>query len=251
MKEKLVRAAKLVDRLKHEELVKLPTLTREELAITGSLEASPLRDASEINYWDGLGPEAKRAAGAAALRSLGARQLIDLTEHVVADEGGNVSIHPEPELGLILAARGEPSFVAVGSEPQRGLFGFVRLYGVIDERRRMNIVLLERTSANGVHEFALCLPARAAEEVSKWACGPNPLDNGAKGQTLVRTIEIIRPGEAGPSRNRLAIFVGHESNVLGEFDDQGEIVAQGPITHKDLSERLSSMLAIAGRLGSC
>lgn len=250
MKDNLARAADLIDRLKHEGLVPLPTLTREELAITGSLEASPLRDGSEIGYWEGLGPDAKKAAGAAALRSLGARRLIDLTQHAVPDTDGNVSIHPEPELGLILAARGKPSFVAVGSEPQRGLFAFVRLYGVIDERRRMNIVLMERTSPNGVHEFALCLPARAAEEVSNWACGPDPVGHGAKGMTLVRTIEIIRPSDAGPSRSRLAIVVGDESNVLGEFDDKGEIVAQGPITRKDLSERLGSMLAEAGRVGT-
>jgi hypothetical protein len=250
VKEKLV-AGELVDRLKHEELVKLPTLTREELAITGSLQASPLRDTSEIGYWDGLGPEAKKAAGTAALRSLGARRLIDLMQHAVADSGGNVELHPAAELGLILAARRQPSYILVGSEPQRGLFGFVRLYGVIDERRRMNIVLLERTSGTGVHEFALCLPARAAEEVSTWACGPDPLENSDKGgEALVRTIEIIRPGEAGPSRHRLAIFVGRESTVVGEFDDQGEIATQVPITVKDLGERLSSMLADAGRLGS-
>jgi len=250
VKEKFVRADELVDRLKLEELVTLPTLTREELAITGSLEASPLRDASEITYWDGLGPEAKKAAGAAALRSLGARRLIDLMQHAVADSGGNVELHPAAELGLIMAARRQPSYILVGSEPQRGLFGFVRLYGVIDERRRVNIVLLERTSGSGVHEFALCLPARAAEEVSTWACGRDPLEASDKGETLVRTIEIIRPGEAGPSRNRLAIFVGRESTVLGEFEDQGEIASQVPITVKDLRERLGSMLAHAGRLES-
>lgn len=250
MKEKLVRADELVDRLKLEGLVTLPTLTREELAITGSLEASPLRDASEISYWDGLGPEAKKAAGAAALRSLGARRLIDLMQHAVADSGGNVELHPAAELGLILAARRQPSFILVGSEPQRGLFGFVRLYGVIDERRRINIVLLERTPGSGVHEFALCLPARAAEEVSTWACGPDPLESSDKGEPLVRTIEVIRPGEAGPSRHRLAVFVNRESNVLGEFDDEGNIASQVPIQVKGLSERLGSMLAHAGRLGS-
>ena len=250
MKEKVVGADELVDRLKLEELVTLPTLTREELAITGSLEASPLRDGTEISYWHGLGPGAKQAVSAAALRSLGARHLIDLTQNAVADSTGNVELHPTAELGLILAARRQPSYILVGSEPQRSLFGFVRLYGVIDERRRVNIVLLERTSGRGVHEFALCLPARAAEEVSTWACGPDPRDSSDKGATLVRTIEIIRPGEAGPTRNRLAIFVGRESTVLGEFDDQDEIASQAPITVTDLSERLGSMLAHAGRLGS-
>jgi len=249
VKQKLVGADELVDRLKHEELVTLPTLTWEELAITGSLEASPLRDASEISYWEGLGPEAKKAAGAAALRSLGARHLIDLMQPAVADSGGNVELHPAAELGLILAARRQPSYVLVGSEPQRGLFGFVRLHGVIDERRRMNIVLLERTSGSGVHEFALCLPARAAEEVSTWACGPDAL-NGEKGETLVRTIEIIRPSQAGPSRHRLAIFVGRDSNALGEFDEAGEIVSQAPITAADLRSRLESLLASAGAVGT-
>jgi len=38
--------------------------------------------------------------------------------------------------------------------------------------------------------------------------------------------------------------------VLGEFDDQGEIASQLPITVKDLRARLGSMLANAGRLGS-
>lgn len=246
MKEKLARAAELVDRLKLEELVTLPTLTREELSITCSLEATPLRDAAEISYWNGLGPDAKKAAGAAALRSLGARHLVDLTQPAAPDAGGNISINPAPELGLILTARGQPSFVLVGSEPQRGLFGFVRLYGVLDERRRMTIVLLERVPANGVHEFALCLPARAAEEVSKWACGPDPLEERDKAETLVRTIEIIHPGAAGPSRHRLAIYVGRASTMLGEFDDQGEIASQVPITAGALSKRLGSMLATAG-----
>src|SRR5450756_1281314 len=40
LKGKVVRPAELVDRLKHEELVTLPTLTREEIEITGSLDAS-------------------------------------------------------------------------------------------------------------------------------------------------------------------------------------------------------------------
>jgi hypothetical protein len=249
--EKLAGANELVDRLKSEDLVTLPTLTREELAITGSLEASPLRDSSEVSYWEGLGPEAKKAAGAAALRSLGARRLIDLTQHAVPDAGGNVSLHPAPELGLILAARSQPSFILVGSEPQRGLFGFVRLYGVIDERRQMNIVLLERTPATGVHEFALCLPARAAEEVSTWACGTDLLQRiDDKIETLVRTIEIIRPSEAGPSRHRLAIFVGRDSSALGEFDEAGEITSQVPITAERLRERLGSLLASAGTVGT-
>jgi hypothetical protein len=250
VKEKVAGANELVDRLTREGLVTLPTLTREELAITGSLAASPLRDATETGYWDGLNPEAKKAVGAAALRSLGARQLIDLTQQAEPDSGGNVALHPGVELGLILAARSQPAFVVVGSEPQHGLFGFVRLYGVIDERRRMTVVLLERTSASGVHEFALCLPARAAEEVSRWACGPDPLQNGDKVETLARTIEIIRPDQAGPSHHRLAIFVGRGSSSLGEFDEKGEIVSQVPITAESLSERLGSMLAAAGRLGS-
>jgi hypothetical protein len=38
--------------------------------------------------------------------------------------------------------------------------------------------------------------------------------------------------------------------VLGQFDDQGEIASQVPITVKDLRERLGSMLAHAGRLGT-
>jgi hypothetical protein len=38
--------------------------------------------------------------------------------------------------------------------------------------------------------------------------------------------------------------------VLGEFDDQGEIASQVPITVKGLRERLASILAQAGRLGS-
>jgi hypothetical protein len=249
LKEKLAGANELVDRLKHEELVVLPTLTREELAITGSLEATPLRDTSEVGYWEGLGPEARKAAGAAALRSLGARQLIDLTQHAALDSAGNVAIHPAAELGLILAARRQPSFILVGSEPQRGIFGFVRLYGVIDERRRMNIVLLERTPATGVHEFALCLPPRAAEEVSRWACGPDHLENGDDVTTLVRTIEIIRPDQAGPSRRRLAIFVGPDSNLLSEFDDQGEIASQLPIKVEGLTKRLASMLETAGTPG--
>jgi hypothetical protein len=251
VKDKVAGANELVDRLEREGLVTLPTLTREELAITGSLEASPLRDASEVGYWQRLGPEAKQAAGAAALRSLGARGLIDLMEHAAPDPGGNASIHPSAELGLILAARNQPSFVLVGSEPQRGLFGFVRLYGVIDERRRLNIVLMERTPATGVHEFALCLPARAAEEVSNWACGTDLLQGSDNpGETLVRTIEIIRPSEAGPSRHRLAIFAGRDSNALGEFDEAGEIVSQEPITAADLRDRIDSLLASAGAIGT-
>jgi hypothetical protein len=250
LKEKIARAAELVDRLKLEDLVSLPTLTREELSITGSLEASPLRDAAELSYWNGLGSDAKKAVGAAALRSLGARHLVDLTQPAAPDAAGNVSINPAPELGLILTARSQPSFVLVGSEPQRGLFGFVRLYGVLDERRRTTVVLLERVPTNGVHEFALCLPARAAEEVSRWACGPDPLQNSDKAETLVRTIEIIRPGDAGPSRHRLAIYVGRTSNMLGEFDDQGEIASQVPITAADLRDRLDSLLASAGAVGT-
>ena len=250
MDERIARAEDIIERLQREDLVRLPTLTREELAVLGSLEASPLRDTSEIDYWSGLSDDARRAAGAAALRSLSARHLVDLTQPGEADASGHVSIKPAPELGMILAARRQPSFVAVGSEPQRGLFGFVRLYGVIDEHREMTIVLLERTAGTGVHEFAICKPEQAADEVSAWACGPDPLKNGDKLETLVRTVEVIRPSEAGPSRHRLAVLVGDGSTLLGEFDDKGEVIDQKPITVEALSERLLSMLAEAGEQGN-
>jgi hypothetical protein len=242
VKEKLTSAAHLVERLKHEELVQLPTLTREELAVTGSLEASPLRDSSEIDYWNGLTDDARRAAGAAALRSLDARGLVDLTQKVEADASGNVEINSAPELGLILAARRQPSIVAVGSEPQRGLFGFMRLYGVIDERHDMTIVLMERTAESGVHEFGLCLVPRAAHEVSAWACGPDPIENGDKSETLVRTVEVIRPSQSGPSRDRFAVFINDASAELAEVDDKGEMTTRVPITAKALSDRLRSLL---------
>jgi hypothetical protein len=96
------------------------------------------------------------------------------------------------------------------------------------------------------HEELVKLPTLTREELAI----TGSLESSDEGEMLVRTIEIIRPGEAGPSRNRLAIFVGRESTVLGEFDDQGEIASQVPISVKDLRERLGSMLAHAGRLGT-
>lgn len=107
-------------------------------------------------------------------------------------------------------------------------------------------MLLERTPATGVHEFALCLPARAAAEVSNWACGTDlPQGGDDNGETLVRTIEIIRPSEGGPSRHRLAIFAGRDSTSLGEFNEAGEVVSQAAITAADLRGRLDSQLASA------
>lgn len=239
-------AAELVDRLQHEEMVALPHLTREELAVTGSLEATPLRDAAEITQWNGLSEEARRTATAAALRSLGARSLIDLGEHPSSDSTGQVALSTAPELGLILAARRQPSFVAVGSEPRHGLFGFVRLYGVIDERRKLKIVLLERAAPNGIHEFALCLPAKAALELSRWASAPRVQGGQGNTEAALRTIEVIRPSTKGPVRQRLAVLVTDDATTVADFDEGGELVGEQPITEAALTERLRVMLNQAG-----
>lgn len=228
----------------------LPSLTPEELAVTGALEASPLRDTAQIEFWNGLSEEARRTASAAALRSLGARQLIDLGQRGERDVSGTVLLNTRPELGLILAARRQPSFVAVGSEPRQGLIGFVRLYGVIDERRKQNIVLLERATPNGIHEFALCMPAKAASELSQWACGPRMQSNDVAAEAALRTIEIIRPSTSGPARQRLAVLVTADATTVTDFDERGEPIGERPITEAALRERLRVMLAEAGRTGT-
>lgn len=223
-------------------MVALPSLTREELAVTGSLEASPLGDVSEIEYWNGLDADARQAATVAALRSLGARGLVDL-DRAEPDASGGVALNAAPELGVILAARRQPAYVAVGSEPRQGLFGFVRLYGILDEVRKLNLVLLERASPDGIHQFALCRPAKAASEVSRWACGPAT-------EAAVRTIEVIRPGKQGPHRQRLAVLIAENGAQIADFDDEGDVKATRPITEAALRERLRAILVKAGSLGT-
>lgn len=240
-------AAELIDRLQREDIVVLPTLTREELAVTGSLEASPLRDAAEVTQWNGLHEEARRVATAAALRSLGSRKLIDLSQRPESDASGQVALNTAPELGMILAARRQPSYLAVGSEPRQGLIGFVRLYGVLDEKRKLNIVLLERAAPNGIHEFALCMPAKAASELSRWACGPRVEDNSGKAEAALRTIEVIRPSKTGPLRTRLGVLVTDDATMVADFDERGELTGERPITEPALRERLRAMLTKAGR----
>ena len=245
MKPRPATAVEIIERLEREDLVSLPTLTREEIAATGSLQASPLTDVAATEYWSGLGEDARRAATVAALRSLSARGLIDLDDGAV-DPGGEVALKPSAELGVILAARRQPAFIAIGSEPRRGLFGYVRLYGIVDEERHLNIVLLERATPDAVHEFALCKPSTAASEVSRWACGPRAEGDLATGEASVRTVEVIRPSREGPRRQRLAIVVTDDSTTIGDFDEEGQLSAQRPIAEAALRERLRVMLTRAG-----
>lgn len=241
MEKRAGAAAEIVDRAQREEMVTLPSLTREELAATGSLEASPLGDVSEFEYWNGLDAGARQAATVAALRSLAARGLVDL-QRGEPDPGGGVSVNTAPELGVILAARRQPAYIAVGSEPRQKLFGFVRLYGILDHVRKLNLVLLERASPEGIHQFALCRPAIAAGEVSRWACGPAT-------EATVRTVEVIRPSTSGPQRQRLAVVVSADGAEVADFDDEGELKARRPITEASLRERLRAMLVKAGSPG--
>lgn len=236
------RARRLVDEALSTGEVQLPTLTREELAALGSLESGPWRDADDLSWWAEMTEEARTAVTVGAIRGLGARGLLDLTQPA-ADAAGLVQLAPEPELGSVLAARVGPAFVVVGGEPDAGQLGRFRLYGVA-EGGGLRCLVTELVEDNGLHRFALRSPGAGFAAFAEWACAPaTQVDAEGRPRPPVRTLEVVRPRAEGPLVDRLLVLVGTQGVAVSEVGDDDQPGEPSVTTPDQLSRRLEGILA--------
>jgi hypothetical protein len=245
--ERRARAERLVGDAVSGGRVELPTLTREELAALGTLDAGPWRDADDLTWWSELPGETRRAVTVAALRGLGARGLVDLCRPPVGTDGP-VQLPAEPELATVLVARARPAFVVLGGEPEAGQLGRLRLYGVVEEGAGLRCLLSELVEEYGLHRFALCSPRRGLADLAGWACTPAAQDDQAgRPRPSMRTLELIEPRAEGPRETRLIVLVGTDGAAVAEVGADDRPGEPAVTTADQLAERLERLLAGARR----
>jgi hypothetical protein len=224
--------ARLLDELADAGQLRLPTLTADELAALGGLEARPLVDAESLDWWQGLSEDARRAVEASALRGLVARGL--LAPGREGAEAGRVALTPAPELAILLAAQRGPNFVGVGVEVDRPV---LRLFGVADEASGLRCVVSERVTGM-LHDYVLWSPHHAPTALAAWACAP-PQDSG---QEAVRTLDLVTPGAGGPTRTRFSVMATATGGLLSEPDAGGTLRSPERTTADDLAARLRELM---------
>jgi hypothetical protein len=225
------RVVHLLEALVEAGELRLPTLTTEELAAVGALDASPLRDARALQWWSGLSEEVRVALQASALRGLIARGL--LRGAADDEKADRVNLPTAPELAVLLTTRRQPSWLAVCMEVNDKDNPVTRLYGAADEVQGLRCVLVEREGI-GLHEFELWSPARSSELLAEWACAAP----SHQGEEAIKTLEFILPSDQGPVRERLSVMTTAERSLLSEVDASGKLGVPRPTTATTLATRL-------------
>ena len=196
----------------------------------GALDATPLRDADAIGWWEALDERARHEIEDAARSSLSGRDLLL--------PGGGLA----GELAMMLEARANPSFVGIGSVAAQP--GALRLYGTGDGQRAVVVEEVERV---GLHSFSTCRPAEAAGLFAGWA---TTLPAGeAVGPS--RGLELVHPDEHAPEHAMLVVRpIGEGRLVAGEatFSTPGSPVELRPASRDDVLARAEALLCRFARV---
>jgi hypothetical protein len=155
---------------------KLPVMATAELAAVGALADDPLIDAHALEWWTAQ-PDQESLARQAH-DHLAQRKLIDpSTERV------------HPQLGLILAGRGRPSFILVCRERPDAEPNMMHVFGIADETAGLRAVLIEGVLpmqlkwAGPAYDYVLSGGPKASRDLAKWAA-----------ERKNRTIDVYLPG---------------------------------------------------------
>lgn len=205
-------AQALMDQVERDGAVQLPAVSAAELGALGALQGA-LIDDDAWSWWIGA-PEAERLQLAAmALKFLVHRGLVDPPDPDAdrVERADEVALRVRPLLGMILAGRLQPSFVAVrregaGSPPDR-----MRLYGIAEEGTGLKAVLAEEATgkhASGFgpgYQYALVSPTEATLSLVRWV-GRSPGRRFAIGRRPVKVIDVYRPNTgSGPTLTHLTV----------------------------------------------
>jgi hypothetical protein len=133
----------------------------------------------------------------------------------LAESGSSAGSVP---LGLVTAARRVPYFVVVTLDGAAGgALPCPLLYGVVDDAAGLRGVVVE-LRANGVHDYRLLSPRRAAEGLVSWASRAVPSDGDARrGERESVLIEVLRH-RVGEPMAAAAVVVRRGSVASLRFD---------------------------------
>lgn len=240
-------AQALLDQVERDDAVQLPAVSAAELGTLGALQAA-LVDDDAWSWWTGM-PDAERfALSAMAMKFLIHRGLADppdpdtvrAVDTDAGDGDGEVAVRVGPLLGLILAGRLRPAFVAVRRDGARSAPDRMRLYGIAEEGGGLRAVLAEEATGKPAahfgpaYQYALVSPAEAARSLVRWAKrSPGRLSLGRRPAKL---IDVYRPDTGtGPTLARLTVTPasggfrverdGGDAPVEGDEDVLGRLLA--------------------------
>lgn len=155
---------------------KLPVMAAAELAALGAMADDPLIDSHMLDWW--IAQPDTEALTRQAYDHLAQRNLID---------SGTGRVHPQ--LGLIMAGRGRPSFILICRETPDAEPNMMHLFGISDETAGLRAVLIEGVLpmqlqwAGPAYDYVLSGPAKVSRDLARWA-----------GQRKHRTLDIYLPG---------------------------------------------------------
>ncbi|MGH3720339.1 MAG: hypothetical protein ACRDRI_16140 [Pseudonocardiaceae bacterium] len=246
-------ARRLFDTAERDGVALLPELLAADLCVLGAaLQA--VFDEPVWRSWLTLADVTRDKLVLDVLNGLAHRRLVDPP----ADEDSS-ALRVHAPLGLIMAARSRPAFVAVCSvgEVQRGA---PRMYGIAEDGRGLRAVLAEQVSAeriglgtghrerldrvedrarlgnlNQIYKYALMSPGRAVHILASWLHPEGGHD--VPGVTAPRRLDLYRHREGQPlTREQVTVTAGGDRIHQVSLDG----VPQDP--HQDLPALLAGLL---------
>jgi hypothetical protein len=246
------QARRLLAAAEQEGVALLPELLAVDLCVLGAaLQA--VFDEPVWRSWLALDDATREGFVLDALNGLAHRRLID------PPDGQDVAaLRVHAPLGLIMAARSRPAFVAVCSigEVQRGA---PRMYGIAEHGQGLRAVLAEQVSAeriglgtghrerlcpaedlaragdlNQIYKYALMSPGQAVQVLAGWL---HP--EGGRGAPAPRRLDLYHRREGQPlTREQVTVMAGAGGDHIHHVAADG--VPRNP--HQDLSALLADLL---------
>lgn len=227
-------ARRLFDAAEHDGIVPLPELLAVDLCVLGAALQSVF-DEPVWRSWLALADATRDRFVLDVLNGLAHRRLLDPP----ADQHDS-ALRVRAPLGLIMAARSRPAFVAVCSvgEVQRGA---PRMYGIAEDGRGLRAVLTEQVSAeriglgtghrerldrvedrarsgdlNQIYKYALMSPERAVQVLASWLRPEG--DRSVSGATAPRRLDLYRHRKGQPL-TREQVMVTEDNRIHHALPD--------------------------------
>jgi hypothetical protein len=250
--ERSEEAQRLMDQAEGADFVELTALSALELCAMGG-PTFALFEEDAARAWLGLPDRRRRRALKTVTEGMVERGL--LAPNPPGPDGETYSMNPV--LGLILAARYRPTWIAVTETADAGRRRTPQLFALGDQEVPVRAVVVEEPAAlpggasfpnarklgplGLLYRYVLVSEARAAEVMAEWAIAPPPEVPGTEAPPA-RAVIVYRPADPGNEvGNRLAVRGDGSTARLLPPEDPGHSYDEAGLT--DVMRRLIARAA--------
>ena len=169
------------------------------LCVLGAMERS-LIDADVWSWWTKKSAADRAARASEVMRWLAEREMLGSPQPGADhDLPPDAALPVRPRLGVVLAGRTRPAWIAIRREGTSGAPDALRMYGIADQMHGLRAVLLESVSSEtfaavgGTYAYALFSPMEAAKSLALWVASPAQR-TGLMRRQPPKVIDIYLPG---------------------------------------------------------